>query len=224
MNKTKIEWCDYTWNPITGCWGPMGSAERPNWCPYCYARKIAQRFFPNKFEPTFYKDRLEEPLRLRRPSKIFVCSMGEMFGPWIPIEWIEKIMSIIRVSNHTFFLLTKAPLNLSIFHLDYPNLWVGLTIDGRDSCEKSSFWFFNPNTERRFISFEPLLQEIWDLDAILKHLKPKWIIVGAQTNPKKLPKAEWVEEIIKKAREEKIPIFLKDNLGREEKICEWPDF
>lgn len=111
MNKSKIEWCDMTWNPITGCY---------HGCEYCYARRIAHRFrnqdeesikmtkffkanyknggdlvcleseskdpYPVEFVPTFHKNRLDEPLKRKKPTKIFVSSMGDLFGEWVPDE------------------------------------------------------------------------------------------------------------------------------------------
>ena len=119
MNRTKIEWTDFTWNPITGCL---------NSCPYCYARKIAKRFpniFPNGFKPTFHEDRLAEPyeevpetFRSKNPNlslghaMIFTVSMGEMFGSWVPDTWISKILEVIRDNPwHVFQILTKCPEN-----------------------------------------------------------------------------------------------------------------
>ena len=114
MNKTKIEWCDMTWNPVTGCLHN---------CEYCYARKIAQRFggdlsftsifksyeiydlnekvwqfsrgkiavYPYKFAPTFHRYHLNEPQKHKKPQNVFVCSMADLFGDWIPDEWIQAV-------------------------------------------------------------------------------------------------------------------------------------
>ena len=109
MKKTKIEWCDSTWNPVTGCL---------HGCEYCYARRITERFgnklpdfsvypkmyenchmvdskftdnpYPHGFEPTFHAYRLDEPARLTKPRNIFVCSMADLFGEWVPDEWIGQ--------------------------------------------------------------------------------------------------------------------------------------
>ena len=89
MNKTKIEWTDYTWNSITGC--------EYN-CFYCYARRIAMRF-NGHFKPTFHPDRITQPHKLKKPSKIFVCSMVDLFGDWIPDLWIEAVLATIKYTN-----------------------------------------------------------------------------------------------------------------------------
>lgn len=107
MNKTKIEWTDYTWNPITGCL---------HGCDYCYARKIAERFpkaFPQGFAPAFHQERLQEPIKLKKPSKIFTVSMGDMFGDGLPAyhdafnkEYYSNTkpqsthINVIKITNH----------------------------------------------------------------------------------------------------------------------------
>ena len=80
MNKTDIEWTDFTWNPVTGCL---------HGCPYCYARGTARRFYPPGigFSPHFWSERLSKPGRRKKPAKIFVSSMGDLFGDWVPRNW-----------------------------------------------------------------------------------------------------------------------------------------
>jgi hypothetical protein len=96
FTNDNIEWAKWTWNPVTGC--KFG-------CPYCYAKDIANRFYPNKFEPTFHEDRLDAPVNTKVPTEattdigyknVFVCSMADLFGDWIPDEWIEKVLNAVR--------------------------------------------------------------------------------------------------------------------------------
>jgi len=110
MNRTKIEWTDYTWNPVTGC---------KHGCPYCYGRKIAKRFkklFPNGYEPTFHPERLKEPynsvpksFKSRNPNlpegsaMIFTVSMGDLFGNWVPAEWIEAVIKVAEDNPQHIF-------------------------------------------------------------------------------------------------------------------------
>lgn len=109
MNTTKIEWTERSWNPITGC-SPVSDG-----CRNCYARRMAKRLrgragYPSNdpFRVTFHPDRLEEPLRMRKPRKIFVCSMGDLFHPGVPDEWIDQVFAIMALCpNHTFQVLTK---------------------------------------------------------------------------------------------------------------------
>jgi len=228
MNKTKIEWADYTWNPITGC---------KNTCTFCYARKIATRFkgtkaFPNGFEPTFYPERLYEPYRIKKKSKIFVCSMGEMFGFWVTSSWItESIRTMSYNPHHIFQILTKFPYQASYFNFP-PNVWLGVSI-----TDNTQLHFINElkraNARIKFISFEPLLSSMQDpiynnynmlrygLEGI------DWVIIGAQTNPLKIPEEEWIRRIVVYCSERNIPIFTKNNLfegsgGWSKKIQDFP--
>lgn len=227
MNRTKIEWTNYTWNPITGC---------ENNCRFCYARKIAKRFpknFPRGFEPTFYPDRLKEPYQLKRPSLIFTVSMGDMFGSWVPDLWVTRVFRVIwdhapgyGRPEHQFQILTKFPQNIPYFsaiscqNYKVPgNCWLGTSINYQgDVWRKDALLkWVRRKTGVFFVSFEPLLEPI-DID--LTGLD--WIIIGAQTNPLKLPEPEWVQSLIDQAREKNIPVFLKDNLSWSKKIQEFP--
>lgn len=141
MDKSKIEWCDSTWNPVTGCF---------HGCEYCYASKIAKRFgcafgkdnscigvtwstqgegktheltdpiidecknrkasFPFEFDPTFHRYRLDEPEHYKNPQTIFVCSMADLFGDWVPDEWIEEVFAACKnAPQHRYLFLTKNP-------------------------------------------------------------------------------------------------------------------
>lgn len=111
MNRTKIEWAEVTWNPVTGC-TPVSPG-----CEHCYARRMATRFrgrfgYPadNPFRVTLHEDRVEEPLRWRRPQMVFVCSMGDLFHPEVPDQFIARVFGTMRyASHHTFMVLTKRP-------------------------------------------------------------------------------------------------------------------
>jgi len=125
MNRTKIEWTEFSWNPITGC---------KHGCWYCYAKKLTQRFkkiFPYGFEPHFYPERLKEPWEYEKPSKIFVCSIADLFAPWTPSAWRHQVMKAIYDCpvEHTFQLLTKNPERIDYGFGNYPNhVWVGTTV------------------------------------------------------------------------------------------------
>lgn len=263
MNKTKIEWCDYTWNPVTGCLHE---------CEYCYARRIARRFggesatwnlqyatkycnlklykscgygfyrncsidkpvrnkndyivpYPFAFDPTFHRYRLDEPLGLQKPSKIFVSSMGDLFGEWVPDEWIEQVMNVVKqCPQHTFMFLTKNPYRYyNWFGCDKnipQNCWIGASADNANDAHVRSEDLAFMEATVRFISFEPLFEDVVeyvDWDAL------DWVIVGAQTGPgRKETRKEWVETILSYAEAYNIPVFLKDNLNWPEKIQNWP--
>ena len=121
MNKTNIEFCDFTWNPVVGC--QIG-------CWYCWARKFNYRFNKeSEFEvPKFFPGRLQRPGLIRKPAKIFVGSMCDIFSPGVKDEWIRQILEVVRENpDHTFQFLTKRPQRYAEF--DFPrNVWLGTSI------------------------------------------------------------------------------------------------
>lgn len=221
MNRTKIEWTDFTWNPVTGC---------IHGCPYCYARKITQRFpkaFPQGFKPTFHPERLDKPKWVRKPSRIFTVSMGDLFGSWVPYEWQEAVFRVVEETpRHTFQFLTKDPLGAGKALLRYfptipENLWVGVSVDGTATTKKTAWLPNRVYGGVRFVSFEPLLEDVGDVNLA----GIDWIIIGAQTNPTKRPKPEWVEHLVQQARAAGVAVFLKDSIQSwwPEEIREFPE-
>lgn len=218
MNRTKIEWTDYTWNPITGC---------KHGCWYCYAKKLTQRFkkiFPNGFEPTFYPERLKEPWEHKKPSKIFVCSIADLFAPWTPSKWREFVMDSMLMCpiKHTFQILTKSPENIPKW-VGYPsNFWFGTTVTTEHEDMKNIEEIRNVNAKVRFVSFEPLLGapdfSEHDLEGI------DWIIIGKLTGSKRVQlKNDWLIDIREEAKFWDIPIFEKNNLGLPQSIQQFPE-
>jgi len=187
MNRTKIEWATHTWNPVTGCL---------HGCQYCYARRIASRFatgngggepfvynnpdagpFPAKFDPTFHRYRLDEPANLKKPARIFVVSMGDLFGDWVPDDWIIEVLWACREApQHKYLFLTKNPGRYA--ELAYKGL---LPVD-------DNFWYGQTCTKgvvkalggsyHQFLSAEPL-QGFVDAYGF------EWIIIGAETGNRK---------------------------------------
>ena len=211
MNRTKIEWCDFTWNPITGCL---------HGCWYCYAKKLFTRFH-RSFEPTFYPERLDEPAKLKQPAKIFCCSVADIFADWTKTEWRNAVLSELpKYPQHIFQLLTKQPQNINMKPME--NVWVGATITCEDEME-NMYSLVNNYGGLKFLSFEPLLSPVFICltDGYID--KIDWIIVGKLTGSKKVPlDKEAVRYIIRTAHEKGIPIFLKNNLGWNETIQEYP--
>lgn len=213
LNRTKIEWTDFTWNPITGCL---------HGCWYCYAKKMCQRFkkvFPNGFEPTFYPERLREPWERRKPSKIFACSIADLFALWTPKEWRDLVLrSMFKCPvKHTFQLLTKNPELIPSIHFP-DNVWVGTTVTGENGDIRNIDAIKKVDAKVRFVSFEPLLGDIWaDLFDI------QWVIIGKLTGSKrvKLDYGE-VTKLTTQAQVIEIPVFQKNNLGIPNPIQEFP--
>ena len=213
MQKTRIEWCDYTINPVKGLCR--------NDCWYCYAKRMYERF---KWDKHIRLDLnvFNDVQKLKKPSRIFVGSMHDIFGNWIPFHWIADIIEIISrldFQKHTFIFLTKFPQRYLEFIFP-KNCWLGVTITGEENMlNKIKRWGIIDNIPDNisFISFEPLLGEV----EFLVDSKINWIIIGGLT-PKPRHEKEWVYGIIKHARFFDVPVFIKDNLKWPEKIREYP--
>ncbi|MFA4972660.1 MAG: DUF5131 family protein [bacterium] len=208
----KISWCDYTWNPVTGC---------RRGCDYCYARKTYERFGMS-FEPTLHEERLGEPAKVATPSKIFVCSVADLFGPWVPDEWIGAVLRAADDAPwHTYQYLTKYPLALEdMVWMDRD--WVGATAIDNETAGRALAALANTQAKTRFLSAEPLMGPI---DLMMRHDPGslEWLIIGAMTGPGATPpKREWVQGLIDQARTAGVPVWLKENLRWPETIQEWP--
>lgn len=196
-----INWTDYTWNPVTGCL---------HGCPYCYARRLSHRL-GRSFQPAFHPDRLREPIAVTKPSRVFVCSMADLFGTWVPKAWIDSTIAIAgQVPQHTLQFLTKNPVRLPEFNPWPRNCWVGATVDNRHRLDPTLEALAAVRAPVRFISFEPLLGDLGipNLTGIVE-----WIIIGACTGKNASQPAEhWVQGLLAAAADARIPVLFKDNL------------
>ena len=238
MNNTKIEWCNSTWNPIVGCF---------NDCEYCYARRIAERFggrqtlanvfeedipvlnkagrilaYPHGFSPTFFRYRLNDYAD-KKGRNVFVCSMADLFGDWIPDEWIEEVFSACRnAPQHRYLFLTKSPKRYALLKErgKLPtdgNMWYGVSITNIQQLEQAHEALGSmPMNINTFFSIEPILEDIKAYANIRNStfftVFSNWIIIGAETGNRKnkvIPKREWIDNICMAAN---VPIFMKDSL------------
>lgn len=147
--------------------------------------------------------------------------MADLFGDWVPDEWIQQIKDTVRSihnRHHTFQFLTKNPKRLKDFNPWPRNAWVGTTVTNQADSDERIIEMLKVDASVRFVSHEPLLGKIL-LPADLQ-----WAIIGAQTGPGAVkPEAEWVRNLIDQYRAGGVPLFLKDNLNWPEKIQEWPN-
>lgn len=237
--STTIRWADKTWNPFVGCLGPNNDGQT---CSYCYAAVFAERFrgtkaFPNGFTPTWHPERLKEPKRLRKPTRIFTGSVTDMFGSWVSQEQFDQVMYEIQTNpHHTFYMLTKQPENIADklqfetanFNTSLPffvhsNLWIGATVDTQQRADQTlePMMELTLNGWYTFVSIEPMLTAI----APLSIAWADWIIIGAMTgqNAKKYqPEKAWIQTIVDFAHAHRIPLFIKDNVKWPLKRQEWP--
>ena len=241
MEKTKIDWADSTWSPVTGCL---------HGCEYCYARGIAKRFggytrgqakserrlesgdyicelderlymkigekvkvapYPFSFTPTLHRYRLNE-YKNKKGRNIFVCSMADLFGEWVPDEWIGEVFEAReKAPQHNYLFLTKNPKRYEKLLDRYmpPNMWFGWSQTGPmgNKCD-----FSTHHSVKTFISIEPLLEPFEKF-----HIKGvDWVIAGAETGRRKdkvVPERKWVEDIVNECRRNDIPVFMKSSLS-----------
>jgi len=218
MNKQgpgKIDWTDYTWNPISGCLHN---------CDYCYMKRMEKRF-KGITVPAFHSERLENIYRIKKPSKIFVGSSGDMWGEWVPREWINEVLDIAALNDqHTFQFLTKNPAEYNHWDLfEMGNCWFGTTVDGtpKTSMNLATLLTAIPYSIVKFASFEPLLAPV-NIEPIYMDMLD-WIIIGADsTKGSNKPPKEWAGKLIERARAFNTPVWVKDNYGYPEIIKEFP--
>ena len=249
MLNTKIEWCDATWNPVTGC---------RHECLYCYAKRVAQRFagydpcysagvmglsngcfdlgekerkykyhigsegkperkaapYPFGFEPTMHRYRLNQPQKWKTPQTIFVCSMADLFGAWVPDEWIQAVFEACeQAPHHRYLFLTKNPrrycelANAGKLPKE-DNFWYGSTLDSMKARR-----YPGRILDNTFVSIEPLTER---MDVGLGSFGgDEWIIIGAETGQRKekvVPEKEWVDTICAAADLTRAAVFMKDSL------------
>ena len=282
MNKTKIDWCDSTWNPVTGCL---------HGCKYCYARDIAKRFggwdyapgmlraniaedktyiypmedyygkvveiqngviiadindafiigdrkaaYPFGFAPTFHRYKLDE-YKNKSGRNIFVCSMADLFGEWVPDEWIEEVFKACGAApQHNYLFLTKNPdryINLD-FAEKLPregNMWYGMSVTNKVVTFTAESTLQDlPAEAHAFISVEPLLEDVMteSMEIVLGNFTD-WVIIGAETGRRKdrvIPRREWIKNIVDQCKKYDVPVFMKSSLASiwgEPLIQEFPE-
>lgn len=215
FNRTNenVDWAHWTWNPVTGCLHD---------CPYCYARDAAHRFYPQKFVPTFIPARLHAPRHSSIPPAVatdyreanaFVCSMADLFGKWVPQEWIDAVFAeVLRAPDWRFLFLTKFPRKLS--EQDWPaNAWVGTSVDRQSRVEVAEKSFRDVRAGVKWLSCEPMLERLTFTNLSMFD----WVVMGGEspnTNNRDGfdPPWEWIDHLYRQARDAGCRVYFKENL------------
>jgi len=209
-NSSHIEWTDATWNPVTGC-----SKISPD-CKFCYAERLANRLhamgqsnYRNGFRPTLQPHMLEHPLHWRKPRRVFVNSMSDLFHEAVPTEYIHRVFDVMRrASWHQYQILTKRSERL--LRMDpilkwQPQIWMGVSIENEDYQYRVDD-LRRTKAHVKFLSIEPLLGPLPQLS--LHGID--WVIVGGESGPgARTLNAEWVREIRDRCLRAGVPFFFK---------------
>lgn len=176
MGKTRIEWTERTWNPVTGC-----SRVSPG-CAHCYAERMAKRLAgrcgypeaPHEFDVTLHQDRLSEPLKWQSPQRVFVVSMGDLFHEVVPFSYIAQVFGIMAVTpQHTYQILTKRAYRMKEFfdwgryHYAFchvktlRNVWLGVTAENQEQADQRVPVLLQTPAAVRFVSVEPMLSHVY---------------------------------------------------------------
>jgi protein gp37/ParB-like chromosome segregation protein Spo0J len=216
-----IDWAKWSWNPVTGC--------RHN-CPYCYARDIAERFYEQKFEPTFLPDRLGAPARMSIPNSakedvsyrnVFTCSMADLFGRWVPSEWIQAVLDVIAKSDDwNFLFLTKFPKRYAEFR--FPNnAWIGTTVDCQARVESAEKAMAEVRASVKWLSIEPMIEPL----SFSNLAAFQWIVIGGASRSSQTPEwrvpSEWWAPLHAEAAQVGVKVYHKTNLYRRSQEFPW---
>lgn len=235
MAKTGIEWTERTWNPLRGC------SRISDGCRNCYAERMAARFsgpgepFANVIQDgkwsrrvELVKAKLEEPLRWRKPCRVFVNSMSDLFHESVQFDWIERIWGVMAACpQHTFQILTKRP--LSMYHCvsqisnsrrPLQNVWLGVSVEDQDAASVRLPCLLKTPAAVRFVSVEPLLGPVdlyyWlptleiERESGISRLLLNWVIVGGESGPGARPcRLEWIRSIVSQCAVANVPCFVK---------------
>lgn len=229
MAETKIEWATTVWNPVTGC-SPVSDG-----CKNCYAKRMANRLRGrcgydayDPFRVTVHQNKFELPLTWRRPRRVFVNSMGDLFHDLVDEETLDGIFRIISyVPQHTYMILTKRPDRMRkyfeniwrVLSIDFqdpyetqkkpdyplPNLWLGVSVENQKSADERIPELLKCPAAVRFVSCEPLLGPVGLFSRGID-----WVIAGAETGPhKRHMNLDWARHLRDQCQASNVPFFFK---------------
>lgn len=206
-----IEWARWSWNPVTGC---------KHDCSYCYARDIADRFYEQKFEPSFWPSRLAAPYATSQPAtgksditqrNVFSNSMSDLYGRWVPDEWIDATLHVMRdTPRWNYLMLTKFPKKAAEFSYS-ENCWIGTSVDLQARVKAAEDAFERIECGVRWLSIEPMIEP-------LKFTRPElfqWVVIGGASKSTKTPAwtppFDWVVRVASQFLEHGAKVYLKTN-------------
>lgn len=210
--KTKIEWTEATWNPVTGC-----TKISPG-CKHCYAESMSVRLqamgtagYENGFSVRLHPHRLQGPLSRFTPTAYFVNSMSDLFHDAVEDRYIDRVIEVIeRSPQHTFQVLTKRAARMAEYFNDRhspENLWIGVSVEDRAyGLPRVASLAAMTKATVRFLSVEPLLEDL----GVISLTNIDWVIVGGESGRRARPmKTAWVESILQQCRNANVPFFFK---------------
>lgn len=208
---SRIEWTEQTWNPTIGC-----TKISPG-CKNCYAESMAKRLqamgtrgYEDGFNLKTMPERLAEPLERKKPTVYFVNSMSDLFHEKVPFTYIDEVFEVMRKAHHhTFQLLTKRPKRMAKYaatRVVPPNVWLGVSVEDRKYGVPRIDVLRKIDSTTRFLSVEPLLEDVGDIDLTGIH----WVIVGGESGRRaRAMQEEWVENVRKQCETSEVAFFFK---------------
>lgn len=208
---SRIEWTEQTWNPIVGC------TKISAGCKHCYAETMARRLqamgtpgYENGFALRLIELRLNDPLKRKKPTIYFVNSMSDLFHEKVPVEYIDRVMAVIAQTPwHSYQILTKRAARMAKYFKTRSvpqNVWLGVSVENRRHGVPRIDHLRTVDAKIRFLSVEPLLEDVGELDLQDIH----WVIVGGESGPKARPmKPEWADAVRVQCEEQRVAFFFK---------------
>ena len=238
--STKIQWTDETWNPVTGCTKVSAG------CANCYAEAMCRRFWrkwdreppPDHFKVKLHPERLCQPDRWKKPRRVFVCSMSDLFHEDVPDKFIGRVWAHFNfLPQHQFQVLTKRPGRMQKMVNDMPcgqlpNLWLGVTAENQATANERIPILLDTPAAVRFVSVEPMLGPV-----LLRRWMPPsanwpdcglhWVIIGCESGPGRRPmQRDWARDLVRQCKAAGVPVFVKQiqaNGKVSHDPAEWPE-
>jgi protein gp37 len=218
-DKSKIEWTGASWNPVRGC-----TKVSPG-CKHCYAETFAERFrgvpghpYEKGFDLRMVPEKMEDPLHWKKPRRIFVNSMSDLFQEGVPDAYILNVAEVMAKANwHTYQVLSKRSGRMADMlntvlrsYAELKHIWWGVSVEDKKYGLPRIEHLRSAFAAVRFLSIEPLLEDVCDLNLNGIH----WVIVGGESGHGARPfDLQWARSILSQCRDQRVPCFMKQ-IGR----------